>query len=127
MINKKTMNVLIVDDDINSTVTMKALLMSQDGYTIDIAHSGKSALEMLEKNKYDLIFLDIMMPDFSGLDFAKELKDKVLPVILSSALPISSDELKEMLDDFKKHCNVKGILEKPFSLEKMLEEIKKAI
>ncbi len=121
------MNVLIVDDDINSTVTMKALLMSQDGYNIDIAHSGKKALEMINKDVYDLIFLDIMMPDFSGLDFAKELKDKTLPVILSSALPISSDELKEMLNDFKKHCNVKGILEKPFSLEKMLTEINKSI
>lgn len=124
------MKILIIDDDINSTVTMKALLMSQEGYQIDIAHSGLKALIMLKEKAYNLIFLDIMMPDFSGLDFAKEMSknDKInnIPVVLSSALPISSKELIDMLNDFKKYCQVKGMLEKPFSLEKMLEEIDKA-
>ncbi|MDA3802951.1 MAG: response regulator [Patescibacteria group bacterium] len=125
------MKILIVDDDKNSTVTMKALLISQADYEIDIATSGMKALDMIKEKEYELIFLDIMMPDFSGLDFAKKMSEsdllKNIPVIISSALPISSDELKTMLDDFKKNCNVKGILEKPFSLDKMLEEVKKAL
>ncbi len=123
------MKILIVDDDINSTVTMKALLMSQDGFEIDIAHNGPSALEMMAEKKYDLIFLDIMMPNFSGLDVCRSMggdeKIKDVPIILSSALPISSLELKDMLEEFKNSCRVTGVLEKPFSLEKMLEEINK--
>lgn len=125
------MNILIIDDDINSTVTMKALLISKNDYEVSIAHSGLKALEMMSEKSFDLLFLDIMMPDFSGLDFAKKVSEndkfKDIPVIISSALPISSNELKTMLDDFKKLCNVKGVLEKPFSLENMIDQVKGSV
>ncbi len=123
------MKILIVDDDINSTVTLKALLMSQDGLEIDIAYNGHDALEMMRKTPYNLLILDIMMPDFSGLDVCREMnKDdaiKSTPIILASALPISSLELKDMLDEFRSLSDIRGIVEKPFSLDNLLIELAK--
>lgn len=123
------MKILIIDDDINSTVTLKALLMSQDGLEIDIAYNGRDGLEMMRKNDYGLLILDIMMPDFSGLDVCREMskdeKIKSVPIILASALPISSIELKDMLNEFRALSDIRGIVEKPFSMENLLLELAK--
>lgn len=123
------MKILIIDDDINSTVTLKALLMSQDDLEIDIAYNGHDGLDMMRKTQYGLLILDIMMPDFSGLDVCREMnKDEALksvPVILASALPISSVELKDMLDEFRSLSDIRGIVEKPFSIDSLIAELAK--
>jgi len=123
------MKILIIDDDVSAATTLKALLMSQDGYEIDITYDGRKGLDMMITNPgYDLLILDVMMPDFSGMDvckaMAKDDKLKNIPVLLASALPIASRELAELLDEFK-NLNVKGALEKPFVMDDLLATIKK--
>ena len=124
------MKILIIDDDISANTTLKALLMSQEGYEIDTAYSGKDGLaKMIASPDYDLLILDVMMPDFSGIDVCREMsknsKIKNIPILLASALPITSKELGELLNEFKSLCNIKGALEKPFVLEDLLVQIKK--
>jgi DNA-binding response OmpR family regulator len=123
------MKILIIDDDVNATTTLKALLMSQDGYEIDTAYGGREGLDKMIANPvYDLLILDIMMPDFSGIDvckaMAKNEKLKNIPVLLASALPITSKELGELLDEFRSLIVVKGALEKPFVIDDLLAAIK---
>lgn len=122
------MKILIIDDDVSAATTLKALLMSQEGYEIDIANDGHRGLEMMIANPVDLLILDVMMPDFSGMDVCKAMaKDdrlKNIPVLLASALPIVSKELAELLNEFK-NLNVKGALEKPFVMDDLLATIKK--
>ncbi|MFZ2310776.1 MAG: response regulator [Patescibacteria group bacterium] len=124
------MKILIIDDDISANTTLKALLMSQEGYEIDTAYSGKDGLaKMIANPNYDLLILDVMMPDFSGIDVCREMsknnKIKNIPILLASALPITSKELGELLNEFKSLCDIKGALEKPFVLEDLLVQIKK--
>lgn len=123
------MKILIIDDDISAATTLKALLMTQDGLEIEIAHSGEKGLEMMGALAFDLLILDVMMPDFSGIDvckaMAKDEKIKNIPVIVASALPIASQELAELLDQFKKLVQVKDIVEKPFVLSELVEKINK--
>lgn len=123
------MKILIIDDDISAATTLKALLMSQVDYEIDIAFGGKEGLEKMNNTPYDLLILDIMMPDFSGIDvcraMAKDEKIKNIPVLLASALPIASKELEELLNEFRAQVTIKGALEKPFVLEDLLAAIKK--
>lgn len=124
------MKILIIDDDVNAATTLKALLMSQDGYEIDIAPGGREGLaQMAASSVYDLLILDVMMPGVSGIDvckaMAKDEKLKNIPVLLASALPIASQELGELLTEFKTLVPVKGALEKPFVLEDLLAAIKK--
>jgi len=126
------MKILIIDDDENATTTLKALLMSQDGYEIDVAFSGQKGLEKMNTTPdYNLIILDVMMPGLSGIDVCREMsqneKLKNIPVLLASALPITSKELGELMEEFKALKVVKGALEKPFVLENLLAEIKKTV
>lgn len=127
-----TMKILIIDDDVSANTTLKALLMSQEGYEVDTAYSGREGLDKMASNpNYDLLILDVMMPDFSGIDVCKAMsaneKIKNIPILLASALPITSKELGELLNEFKSLCDVKGALEKPFILDDLLREIKKII
>lgn len=124
------MKILIIDDDISAATTLKALLMSQEGYEIETAFGGREGLAKLVADPaYDLLILDVMMPDFSGIDVCKAMaadpKLKIIPVLLASALPITSKELGELLGEFKTLNVVRGALEKPFVLEDLLAEIKK--
>lgn len=123
------MKILIIDDDISAATTLKALLMSQVDYEIDTAFGGKEGLEKMNNASYDLLILDIMMPDFSGIDVCKAMakndKTKNIPVLLASALPIASKELEELLNEFRAQVTIKGALEKPFILEDLLSAIKK--
>jgi DNA-binding response OmpR family regulator len=123
------MKILVIDDDLSAATTLKALLLSQDGFMVDTATSGQEGLEKMRANAYDLLILDVMMPDFSGIDvckaMAKDEKIKNIPILLASALPITSKELTELLDEFRALCNIKGAIEKPFILEDLLAAINK--
>lgn len=104
--------------------------MSQDSFDIDVSYNGHEGLaKMTAANpSFDLLILDVMMPDFSGLDVCKAIhtddKLKNIPVILASALPITSRELAELLVEFKSLVTIKGVIEKPFEVENLLRFIK---
>lgn len=123
------MKILIIDDDVSAATTLQALL-NQQGYSVDAAYSGQTGLsQMIADPSYGLIILDIMMPDFSGIDVCKAMaanpKIKNIPILLASALPITSKELGELLSEFKSLCDVRGALEKPFVLDDLITQIKK--
>jgi len=65
--------ILIVDDNIVCR-TIVSLLLTQQGHKITLAEDGKKALDGLRSNKFDLMILDHMMPDLSGLDVLRLLR-----------------------------------------------------
>ena len=82
-------NILLVDDqELNRDVLAHRLYKS--GYTITSVANGKEALETLGNNYFDLVLLDIMMPDISGVDVLKEIRrsgnHSNTPVIMVTAL-----------------------------------------
>ena len=113
MINKEDANILIVDDIEDNRYTLERRL-KKDGYTnIFLAEGGKVALEMDTENKFDLILLDLMMPDMSGLEVLKHLKgdplQRSIPVIMVTA----SDEVETAAE-----CIINGaddFITKPFN------------
>ena len=66
-------HVLVVDDTETNIVVFKGLL-KQTGVQIDSAESGKKALEFTEKNRYDVVFVDHMMPEMDGIETLEEMK-----------------------------------------------------
>ena len=66
-------NVLLIDDE-NETAQVFQVGLSAAGYSVTLASDGKSALEAAKNNKFDVILLDQMMPDMSGIDVLKTLK-----------------------------------------------------
>jgi len=95
MIKKKiSPRILLVDDEPTNLRILRHIL--QDHYTLSFAKSGEAALELIAKEKIDLILLDVMMPNMTGLEVCQKLKNnsatQEIPVIFVTALRDSGDE-----------------------------------
>jgi two-component system copper resistance phosphate regulon response regulator CusR len=86
--------ILIVEDEEKVANFIKKGLQIQ-GLLCDIAFSGKQAFELFDLNSYDLIILDLGLPDISGLEVCKKIreKDKNIPILILTALGSVSDKL----------------------------------
>lgn len=80
--------ILVVDDNLDSILIMRSILESQ-GFTVRVAQSGPEALAELEREVPDLVLLDVMMPQMSGLEVLERLKTNsataTVPVIMVTA------------------------------------------
>lgn len=89
---------LLVIDDTPANLSLLTQLLSDKGYKVRAAPSGKFALKSVEKNPPDLILLDIMMPEMNGYEVCLELKanpvTQEIPVIFLSALDEALDKVK---------------------------------
>lgn len=121
-IDKDIMKVLIVEDNENESMAVRDLLKSQ-GIEADNAFNGAVALELLKKERYDGIILDIKLPDYNGydlLEFIKKDKDlKGMPVIIYSGKDLSVDEEAK----FKRYADT-IIIKTEYSYTRLLEEVK---
>jgi len=106
--------ILIIDDN-QSITTMVSKYLVLKGNECTVANDGKQGLEMILQNKYDLIIMDISMPEFSGRNIIDYLeKNKILRennIVLFTASAISADEIDDMINR-----GVKGALRKPVDL-----------
>lgn len=96
----KSCRILAVDDDaLNRGVIER--IVARKGHTVVLASSGKEALQKVEAESFDLVLLDIMMPEVDGVEVLKGIRQKfsmsALPVIMVSALD-DSDKVVELLD-----------------------------
>ena len=107
-----TASILLVDDDENNRVLLSRRLNREAGFKVQVAENGKQALDKIRNQVFDLILLDVCMPEMNGLEVLQVLKtDKLLkhiPVIMISAL----DEIDNVV-----HCIEMGAedyLQKPY-------------
>ena len=106
--------ILIVEDDVSIHNVIEELL-KKENYTTYNAYSGTEALLLLEKEKYDLILLDLMLPAISGEEIIEKVKD--IPIIVLSAKVSSYDKVNCLLsgaDDY---------ITKPFDSKELLARI----
>ena len=79
------MNLLIVDDHKQITSILSDYA-KKEGYTVSIANDGKEALSMFSKNTFDLVLLDVMMPEMDGFQVCREIrKTSTVPIIMVTA------------------------------------------
>ena len=81
---------ILVVDDMKANRDLLSRRLSRDGHTVGLADGGHSALELIGKSEFDLVLLDLMMPDINGFEVLRRLKDdpavRHIPVIMISAL-----------------------------------------
>jgi len=81
---------ILVVDDMEANRELLSRRLSRDGHLVTMANDGHSALELLGKTEFDLVLLDLMMPDINGFDVLRRLKEdpamRHIPVIMISAL-----------------------------------------
>lgn len=87
-------HILLAEDD-KEIANLERDYLCMNGYTVDIANDGEVAGQMLEKEQYDLIILDIMMPKKSGYDLCREYREKTdVPILMVTAKTESIDKIR---------------------------------
>nr|WP_321379848.1 response regulator [uncultured Bacteroides sp.] len=123
-INYSEYKILIVDDVLSNVLLLKVLLTNEK-YNIVTAMNGTQALKMVESELPDLILLDVMMPDISGFEVARQLKEKPafaqIPIIFLTALNSTADIVK----GFQMGAN--DFISKPFNKEELIIRVKHQI
>jgi DNA-binding response OmpR family regulator len=86
------MRILVVDDDVHILKLYKVEL-EEEGYEVVTAGTGKEAMEIFEKEDFDLVTLDILMPDIDGISLLRKMKEKKprMPIIMSTAYDYRDD------------------------------------
>ncbi len=117
-------NVLVVDDENNLTLAMRRLL-SAEGYRTETANSGQEALGLVKEIPFDVIFLDVNMPDMNGLETFKKLK-KISPS--SSVVMITGygKTLKALVEEART-LGVCDVIDKPFKISQITGAIQELV
>jgi len=120
-----TKTIMVVDDEYFLTQAIGDVLKLA-GFKVILKHNGKECLDALPKAQPDLILLDIMMPEISGIDVAKKIKSdprtKKFKIVFVSAMDYSTTEIA----DFKK-IGVNGYIKKPFDNKDLVKSVKQEL
>ena len=82
---KRQQSILVVDDD-REILSMLNRILELEGYSVDIAADGRTALTLLEERRPDLVILDIVMPEFDGFQVLDLIRQRSnVPVIMLTA------------------------------------------
>ena len=118
---RSPVRVLVVDDDPAIVRTLAINLRARD-YQVQVAHDGRTALEILTEESPDLMLLDLGLPDLDGVSVLRRLRAfSALPVIVLSARH-SSDDKVEALD-----LGANDYVTKPFGVEELMARIRAAL
>lgn len=118
------LTVLLVEDDYVSQLVMKQISKLQ-GWELVVASNGKEALAIYDTNRFDLIFMDIQMPEMSGFDVTRAIREKELltgnytPIIATTAYAMNGDKEKCLdagMDDY---------LSKPIDIQELQDTIER--
>lgn len=116
------MRILIAEDEVHLAEAVSQIL-KKNNYSVDIVHDGRSGLDYTRSGIYDLLLLDIMMPEMDGIKVLKTLRSEGnhTPVILLTAKGDLSDKVSGLdygADDY---------IAKPFATEELLARIRAAL
>jgi DNA-binding response OmpR family regulator len=117
--NTSEYKILLVEDDEALRFIVKDNL-EQHNYAVEVAENGEIALELFDKNNFDLILLDVMLPKIDGFQVAKTIRktNEQIPIIFLTARSMTEDRIIGLTlggDDY---------IPKPFSMEELLLKIR---
>ena len=118
----KARSILIVDDELSMREFLDVLL-SKEGYKVSVAKNGKQAVNMIEKNEYDLVLTDIRLGDITGLEVLKEAKKKNQDTVI---IMISAYSTTEIAVEAMNH-GAYDFVPKPFDNIELKQTIQKAL
>ena len=112
------MKILVVDDERTLVKGMKFNL-ENEGYEVECAYDGAAAVELARNGKYDLLILDVMMPELDGLEACMQIREfSNVPIIMLTAKSEDSDKLMGF------ECGADDYLTKPFNILELKARIR---
>src|SRR5579884_2481328 len=115
--------ILAVEDEIDIGNVLR-LGLSQEGFNVVVARSGREALDTESRNRSDLVLLDVMLPDIDGFEVCRCLRaqrNRLLPILMLSARSELKDKVKGL------NCGADDYIAKPFDFEELLARIRAAL
>ena len=116
------MKILIVDDNQEITGLLSRFLKTK-GFDNVVTNDPRDGLMRITEEKYDIVLLDIFMPEISGIDIIEKLeREKILKdqkIIIISAVALAATQIKDLL----KKDGIQGCLKKPLQLNELLRAI----
>ncbi len=113
-------HILVVDDN-KENLKLAGSILKENGYKIAVALNGESAIKILEKNSFDLILLDVMMPGIDGFEVCRRIKYneklKDIPIVFLTA----KDQSKDLVDGFA--AGGVDYITKPFNKDVFLARV----
>lgn len=124
--NRNNLSILLVEDDYVSQLIIKQACKIKK-WQINIASGGREALELLENNRYDLILMDVQMPEMSGIEVTRAIREKeklwrtYTPIIATTAYATERD---------KENCIEAGMndyISKPINMERLFQIVENQV
>ena len=116
------MKILVVDDD-KQTTSMLSKFFNYEGHSTVVTNDPMEGLRHIQQDKFDVILLDISMPEFNGLNIIKILAtDEILKdqnIFIFSGVDYYENQIKDMLT----RDGINGFLKKPIELDELLTTI----
>ena len=114
--------ILIMEDEMSVAKGLE-LVLSEEGYTVDLAMTGRSALDSFTRKPFDLLIADLRLPDIDGLEVIKKVKDRrpdtgVIVITGYSTVPSAVEAMKLGASDY---------LSKPFTDDDFMSAVKGAL
>ena len=113
--------ILVVDDEPNILGTLAPLLRSR-GYEVHTATNGRAAIEAVDREKPDLVVLDLGLPDMDGVDVCRTIRESLtIPIVVLSARASERDKVRALdtgADDY---------VTKPFGAEELVARVRAAL
>ncbi len=120
-LNPNEQSILIVDD-IPKNIQILGNILYREGFKLSYAQSGAEALKLIRSNNYDLILLDIMMPEMNGYEVCENIRDKKstseVPIIFLTAKTDKESIVKGL------RLGAQDYITKPFSSEELIQRVK---
>ncbi|MCB8963941.1 MAG: response regulator [Bacteroidales bacterium] len=114
--------ILIVDDIFVNRLLLKEIIKSICGQCLE-AQNGREAIEIIQKEKVELIFMDIEMPVMNGLETTKYIREKLpAPLRFIPIIALTAHNPANFFDDFQQ-AGFNYLITKPYSIEKITKAI----
>lgn len=111
----------MIDDNVEIT-NMMSKFLRLNGHDCTVSNDGRNGLVLIENQKFDVVLLDIAMPEFTGYDVVEQLSNngklKENKIILFTASSVSNDKINEMINKGVHSC-----LRKPIGLDELLKTV----
>ncbi len=116
------LRILLAEDNLVNQLLIKKVI-EKAGYIMETASNGVQALELLSKSNFDLVLMDVQMPDMNGLETTKEIirlyNDKRPKIVAITAGSFGDDEFQCI------EAGMDDTLEKPFKIEQLQDKLRK--
>ena len=116
--------ILIVDDS-PSCALINQRFLQEAGFSTETVHSGREGIDRLEQGGFDLVLMDVVMPELNGFQATREItrnpKTAHIPVVIVSTKGEDSDKVWGLRQ------GAVGYLEKPVNKERLLAEVRRAL